>query len=194
MRPFVELYINDQKVYFKEPPEIFITYAHTDLHNPTVVKNSFSKTITVEGTPENNRIFNNFYDMRRINSDGLWEDVYAPTSLIRPNKYKTDPSDLVWWTKATQFPINAEIQVQGLLRPATLMQYVRLNVVFPGGHKHLSSGLYIVTRQLDVLNGNGYATTLNLTRIKGDTATPTIGAAVSYGLVSGVAKAVNSLK
>ena len=71
-RPFVELYINDKKVFFKEPPEIFITYAHTDLHNPTVVKNSYTKTITVEGTPENNRIFNNFYDMRRINSDDLF--------------------------------------------------------------------------------------------------------------------------
>ena len=71
-RPFVELYINDKKVYFKEPPEIFVTYAHTDLHNPTVVKNSYTKTITVEGTPENNRIFNDFYDMRRINGDDLF--------------------------------------------------------------------------------------------------------------------------
>ena len=48
------------------------------------------------------------------------------------------------------------------------MQYVRLNVIFPGGNKHLSSGLYIVTKQVDVINGNGYATTLNLTRIKGE--------------------------
>lgn len=71
-RPFVELYINNQKVYFKEPPEIFVTYAHTDLHNPTVVKNSFTKTITIEGTPENNRIFNNFYDLKRINNNELF--------------------------------------------------------------------------------------------------------------------------
>jgi hypothetical protein len=106
--------------------------------------------------------------VRRINGDGLWEDVYAPTSMTKPDKYKTDPSDQVWWTKATQFPINATIQVQGLLRPATLMQYVRLNVIFPGGNKHLSSGLYIVTKQVDVINGAGYATTLNLTRIKGE--------------------------
>jgi hypothetical protein len=106
--------------------------------------------------------------VRRINGDGQWEDVYAPTSMAKPGKYKTDPSDQVWWTKATQFPISATIQIQGLLRPATLMQYVRLNVIFPGGNKHISSGLYIVTKQVDVLNNNGYATTLNLTRIKGD--------------------------
>lgn len=71
-RPFVELYINNQKVYFKEPPEIFVTYAHTDLHNPTVVKNSYTKTVTVEGTPENNRIFNDFYDMKRMNNGELF--------------------------------------------------------------------------------------------------------------------------
>ncbi len=106
--------------------------------------------------------------VRRINGDGLWEDVYAPTSLTRPEKYKTDASDRVWWTKATQFPISATIQVQGLLRPATLMQYVRLNVIFPGGNKHLSSGLYIVTKQVDSISRAGYATTLSLTRIKGD--------------------------
>ena len=107
--------------------------------------------------------------VRRINGDGLWEDVYAPTSLARTGGYKTHSSDQVWWTKATQFPINATIVIQGLLRPATLMQYVRLNVIFPGGNKHLSSGLYIVTRQVDDLNESGYATTLGLTRIKGDT-------------------------
>ena len=105
--------------------------------------------------------------VRRINNDGLWEDVYAPTSMAR-NNFKTKADDTVWWSKATQFPISARIQIQGLLRPATLMQYVRLNVIFPGGKKHLSSGLYIVTKQIDNIGPNGYATNLSLTRIKGD--------------------------
>ena len=106
--------------------------------------------------------------VRRLNRDGEWEDVYAPTSMTRTEKFDTKATDMVWWTKATQFPINAIIQIQGLLRPATLMQYVKLNVIFPGGNKHLSSGLYIVTRQADNIGPNGYATTLGLTRIKGD--------------------------
>jgi hypothetical protein len=106
--------------------------------------------------------------VRRINADGQWEDVYAPTSMIRTNKFDTKATDQVWWTKATQFPINATIVVQGLLRPATLMQYVKLNIIFPGGNKHLASGLYIVTRQADSIGPGGYATTLGLTRIKGD--------------------------
>ena len=89
--------------------------------------------------------------------------------MMRQNNYDIKATDQVWWTKATQFPITARIQVQGLLRPATLMQYVRLNVIFPGGNKHISSGLYIVTSQVDNIGPNGYATNLGLTRIKGDT-------------------------
>ena len=72
MKQIVELYINNQKVYFTQPPEIFFNYTHSDLHNPTVIKNSFSKTITIEGVPENNRIFNEFYDLRRINGENLF--------------------------------------------------------------------------------------------------------------------------
>lgn len=127
---------------------------------------------------ENNENYSLYYDyqeeahpedyVRRINNDGLWEDVYAPTRMMRQNTYDIKATDKVWWTKATQFPINASIQIQGLLRPATLMQYVKLNVIFPGGKKHLSSGLYIVTRQIDNIGPNGYATNLGLTRIKGD--------------------------
>lgn len=65
-RPFIELYIDSKKVQFKEPPKVLITYAHQDLHNPTIVKNSFSKTVTIEGTPYNNQIFGCFYDMTRL--------------------------------------------------------------------------------------------------------------------------------
>ena len=137
-----------------------------------------TSTIVREFKIEKNENFSIYYDyqekahpedyVRRINSDGQWEDVYAPTRMMRANKYDTKATDRVWWTKATQFPINASVQVQGLLRPATLMQYVRLNVIFPGGQKHISSGLYIVTRQVDSIGPGGYATTLGLTRIKGD--------------------------
>ena len=78
MRPFIELYIDNERIEFQEPPTILMTYAHTDLHNPTVVKNSFSKTITVDGTPKNNRIFGCFGDMSRVVSygDGKYLGAY----------------------------------------------------------------------------------------------------------------------
>ena len=70
MRPYVELYIADKLVEFVNPPEIFMTYTHEDLHNPTVVKNSYSKTVTVDGTPRNNQLFGTFFNMQREVSSG----------------------------------------------------------------------------------------------------------------------------
>ena len=137
-----------------------------------------TSTIVREFSINQNENYSLYYDyqnlahpenyVRRIGSDGLWEDKYAPTSMTSSNPFDVKAQDRVWWTKVTQFPINATIKVQGLLRPATLMQYVRLNVIFPGGNKHISSGLYIVTSQIDNIGPNGYATNLGLTRIKGD--------------------------
>lgn len=48
-----------------------------------------------------------------------------------------------------------------------LMSYVRVNSFFYG-HKHVSSGLYVITKEVDEVTGEGYRTTLSLTRIAGD--------------------------
>ena len=172
---------NSDQTQTKKGPYFKISKAstsmeHSDAYEIDVGINT--STIVRSFTIEKNENYSIYYEYqnlnhpetytRFLNSDGLWEDKYAPTSMSRPGRYDIMSSDQVWWTKATQFPINATIQIQGLLRPATLMQYVRLNVIFPGGKKHLSSGLYIVTRQVDNIGPNGYATTLGLTRIKGE--------------------------
>ena len=49
------------------------------------------------------------------------------------------------------------------------MSYVKINTYF-FGRKHISSGLYIITKQEDQIDGNGYKTTLSITRISGDEA------------------------
>lgn len=69
-KPYIELYIDGQLVESENPPQIAITYAHEDLHNPTIVKNSFSKTIKINGTPNNNKIFGCFFDMTRVTAYG----------------------------------------------------------------------------------------------------------------------------
>lgn len=68
----------------------------------------------------------------------------------------------------TEFPIKATVTIRGLLRPSLLMSYVRINVVFPGGHKHIYSGLYMVTERRDDISEAGYTTTLGLFRVGGD--------------------------
>lgn len=125
---------------------------------------------------ENFSIYYNYQDklfpehyVKRLNNQGEWEEVYAPNISSNNNNRETHPDDTTWWTKITKYPISANITIQGLLRPATLMTHVRLNVIFPGGHKHISSGLYIITRQQDTVDESGYYTQLSLTRISGDT-------------------------
>ena len=106
--------------------------------------------------------------VRRLNKKGQWEDEYCPIVTSNNSTGTSTNTDENWWNLITQYPINASVTILGLLRPATLMQYVRLNVVFPGGHKHISSGLYLVTKQEDIIDSNGYRTTLGLTKIAGD--------------------------
>lgn len=102
-----------------------------------------------------------------IDNDGKIVTSFSPSITTSSKYYTTTTLDKSWWTKVTQFPIQATITIRGLLRPAMLMQYVRANVYFYG-KKHSSSGLYIITRQEDQINDYGYKTTLSLLRIKGD--------------------------
>ena len=69
----------------------------------------------------------------------------------------------------TEFPITATLIIKGLTRPSILMTYVKLNVWFAGGQKHISSGMYIITKQVDKISSAGYSTTLSLLRVGGDT-------------------------
>lgn len=85
----------------------------------------------------------------------------------RAYSYQTEASR-TWWSNMTQFPISASLSIKGLLRPAILMSHVRINSYFYG-HKHVSSGLYIITKQEDTIDNQGYRTTLALTRVSGDT-------------------------
>lgn len=103
----------------------------------------------------------------RLNDDGEWEKEYAVNYNSNNSQHSTRASDRTWWSKITQYPISATIVIKGLLRPATLMQYVHLNVLF-FGKKHISSGTYIVTKQTDQIDNNGYRTTLNLTKVVGE--------------------------
>jgi len=141
-------------------------------------------TIVTAFSVEDNENYSLLYDfsnklevdqyVQRIDNNGQWINVWAPSITSKNADFVTRASDITWWTKITKYPIKATITVQGLLRPAMLLSYVRLNVIFPGGHKHISSGLYIVTQQKDTIDGNGYRTTLSLSKIAGD-AYPVIG-------------------
>lgn len=66
MTNLVQLFIGDREVEFSVPLDVLYTYQVSELENPTVVKNSFSKTITIDGTPTNNQIFGHYWSVERL--------------------------------------------------------------------------------------------------------------------------------
>lgn len=103
----------------------------------------------------------------RINNKGEMEQIYSPSLTNSEQLMKTTSADKTWWTQVTQYPITATLTIKGLLRPAILMTYIKINVWFYG-RKHISSGTYIITKQQDTISAGGYRTTLSLTRVQGD--------------------------
>ena len=63
-----------------------------------------------------------------------------------------------------KFPLTAQLTLKGLLKPAMLMDYINIDVVFYG-QRHITSGVYAITGQTDFLSGSGYRTTLSLVRV-----------------------------
>ena len=112
-----------------------------------------------------NQMANNNDYVKRINSNGELEYVYSP--LINGTKYDFNEADRTWWTKVTDFPIQASMTIRGLLKPAILMNYLKVNVWFYG-RKHIASGYYIITSQTDNVGASGYSTTLELLRVAPD--------------------------
>ena len=65
-----ELYINGKKVEFESTGiSILFQRQRTDYTNPTIVKNSFTKTIKLPGTKINSSIFNEIWKLDRIQWD-----------------------------------------------------------------------------------------------------------------------------
>lgn len=109
---------------------------------------------------ENNYTYN-------IDSEGNIEAVRTPNAVTSSTYLKTTETQRNWWTQMTQFPVSASLEIKGLLRPAMLMQYVRVNALFYG-MRHVTSGLYVITAQEDSINTRGYRTRLQLLRVAGD--------------------------
>lgn len=65
MKRRVELYISGHRVDLDDDALVLMSYAATDLYNPTAVRNSFSREIRIPGTPANDDIFGCFFRVDR---------------------------------------------------------------------------------------------------------------------------------
>ena len=103
----------------------------------------------------------------RIDNDGNITTEESPSIMRSRSKKSVDTSNRTWWSLMTHFPITANLTIKGLIRPTILMDYLKINVVFYG-KKHVSSGIYVITKQVDNVSSSGYRTTLSLLRVGGD--------------------------
>lgn len=129
---------------------------------------------------------------KRIDDNGNLSYVYAPPLTSSKQLHLTTEYDKYWWTKMTEFPIKVTMTIKGLLKPAVLMSYVKVNVWF-FGRKHVTSGYYIITAQKDEIGMSGFKTTLSLLRVApdgdietsaglfGETVVPLAGQKIGYG-------------
>lgn len=108
-------------------------------------------------------IYSNEY-VQRINESGEIEDIYSPLISSNTSDNLTSIEDQNWWNNVTQYPLSATITLRGLLRPAILMSKLELNIIFYG-QKHIASGSYIITKEVDNIGLNGSYTTLSAIRI-----------------------------
>lgn len=70
MRRKISLYIAGHLVDLDEQSFILFNYTMEDLTNPTIVRNSFSQQITLQGTPNNNKIFGDIFRLDRVTQYG----------------------------------------------------------------------------------------------------------------------------
>ena len=136
------------------------------------------KNAVISFTLDDNETYSLLYDysqkvavndyVYRIDQNGKPTMQYSPSLSASPFLKKTTEADKTWWSQVTQYPIRATLTIKGLLRPAMLMTYVRVHSYFYG-REHLSSGTYIVTKQVDDISASGYRTQLSLTRIAAET-------------------------
>lgn len=73
MKRSVSLYIADTKVDLDDASLILFNYTKDDLTNPTVVKNSYSHSVKLKGTPTNNKLFGEIF---RLDRQTLYSDQY----------------------------------------------------------------------------------------------------------------------
>ncbi len=74
--PDIELLIDGKKIDFgAEDINILFTKLRTDYTNPTIVRNSFTKTIRIPGTKDNNKLFNDIWKLNR----SQWQEAYNPS-------------------------------------------------------------------------------------------------------------------
>lgn len=90
MKRSIHLYIGTMEAEFATIPDVLYTFKVDDITSPAAVKNSYSKTITLPGTPQNNKIFGEYWAGDRLTANGYDASRKTPFTLYVDNEvYQT---------------------------------------------------------------------------------------------------------
>lgn len=82
----IELYINNTLVDIDQGSNdsfsILLQKTRTDYTNPTILKNSFTKTVSLPGTDNNNKLFNQIWKLDRTQWKGAFNPSYRAPFLL----------------------------------------------------------------------------------------------------------------
>ena len=85
----IELYINNTLVDIDQGSNdtfsILLQKTRTDYTNPTILKNSFTKTVSLPGTDSNNKLFNQIWKLDRTQWKGAFNPSYRAPFLLLEN-------------------------------------------------------------------------------------------------------------
>ena len=85
----IELYINNTLVDLDQGSNdtfsILLQKTRTDYTNPTILKNSFTKTVSLPGTDSNNKLFNQIWKLDRTQWKGAFNPSYRAPFLLLEN-------------------------------------------------------------------------------------------------------------
>ena len=153
----------------------------TEVNKSNVPTSSATYSLVVNYPTDNNILSfnlntNEYWSMVFENTNKLetWEYGIDDNGQITANKinllYRSDDfgkSELInskWWNEVTEYPISAKVTLKGLTAPVMLMTYIDVDVRFYG-QQDMTSGLYVVTEQVDNISGSGCTTELTLLRV-----------------------------
>lgn len=68
MRTDLHLFLGDSEVDFSTDPKILFQFKISELQNPTITKNSWTKQLTIASSPANDAIFNHYWNLERTNN------------------------------------------------------------------------------------------------------------------------------
>ena len=81
----IRLYIDNMQVDLNNELQILFNWQESDLSNPTVIKNGYSKTIVLQGTDNNNEIFGHFWNLERYQAGGSFNPSYRVPFVLYYN-------------------------------------------------------------------------------------------------------------